>query len=228
MGLLLAVAILPGLYLMKFVYDQDKIEKEPRDLLRKLFFMGIFSLLPVLVLEGLADTILKAVFTPKTTLFHLVECFLGVALIEEGCKYFFLKKYTWTHPAFDYRFDAIVYSVCVSMGFAVIENILYVLEHGLEVGIMRAFTSIPGHGMFAIYMGCFYGIAKLYENNGYTSATNSSLTKALWVPVMLHGFYDFCLMDSAELVLVFFIFIGVMYYRTYKNLRKWSDEDFHL
>lgn len=225
MGLLLAVAVLPGLYLMKMVYDLDKIEKEPVNLLRRLFFWGVFSLMPVVFFEGMADSILKAFFTPKTTLYNIVEFFLGVALIEEGFKYYFLKKYTWNHPAFDYRFDAVVYSVCVSMGFAVIENILYVFEHGLEVGIMRAFTSIPGHGMFAIYMGVYYGLAKLYEKRGQLSKVSGELRKALWVPILLHGFYDFCLADGAEMVGTFFLFITIMYYRTYKNLRQFARED---
>lgn len=82
------------------------------------------------------------------------------------------------------------------MGFAVIENILYVFEHGLEVGIMRSFTSIPGHGMFAIYMGVYYGLAKLYEKCGQLSKVNGELRKALWIPMLLHGFYDFCLADG--------------------------------
>lgn len=228
MGLLLAVAVLPGLYLLRMVYNLDEIEKEPMDLLRRLFFWGVVALLPIVVFEGLADSVLKALFTPKTTAYNVMEFFFGVALIEEGFKYYFLKKYTWNHPAFDYRFDAIVYSVCVSMGFAVIENILYVFEHGLEVGIMRAFTSIPGHGMFAIYMGFYYGLAKLYEKRGMLEKVNGELRSALWVPVMLHGFYDFCLADGAEMVGVFFMFIGIMYYRTYKNLKQWAREDERL
>lgn len=225
MDILLTVAILPGLYLIKYVYDQDKIEKEPTDLLVKLFSMGVLSIVPIIFFENLAEAVLKTFLIPKTSIFHLVECFLGVALIEEGFKYLFLKKCTWRHPAFDYRFDAIVYSVCVGMGFAVIENIFYVFEHGLQVGVMRAFTSIPGHGMFAIYMGYYYGLAKLFEKNGYPAFTDSNLTKSLLIPIALHGFYDFCLMDSAELAVVFLLFICTMYYRTYKNLRKWSDED---
>lgn len=225
MGLLLAVAVLPGLYLIKRVYDLDKIEKEPSDLLRKLFFWGVISLIPIVVCESFADDVLKVMFTPKTTTYNVVEFFLGVALIEEGFKYLFLKKYTWNHPAFDYRFDAVVYAVCVSMGFGVIENVLYVFEHGLEVGIMRAFTSIPGHGMFAIYMGFYYGLAKLYQKRGLLDKVQGALRKALWVPVFLHGFYDFCLADGAEMVGVFFLFIGIMYYRTYKALQQFSRED---
>ena len=225
MGLLLAVAILPGLYLLRMVYNLDEIEKEPMDLLRKLFFCGLFALLPIVICEGIADNVLKALFTPKTTTFSVMEMFFGVALIEEGFKYYFLKRITWNHPAFDYRFDAIVYSVCVSMGYAVIENILYVFEHGLQVGILRAFTSIPGHGMFAIYMGFYYGLAKLYEKRGQLAKVSGELRSALWVPVLLHGFYDFCLSDGGNMVGVFLAFISIMYYRTYGNLKKWARED---
>ena len=228
MGLLLAVAILPGLYLLRMVYNLDKIEKEPLDLLRKLFFGGVIALFPVIICENLAGSITNLLFTPKTTLYNVVEFFLGVALVEEGFKYYFLKKYTWNHPAFDYRFDAVVYAVCVSMGFAVIENIFYVMEHGLEVGIMRAFTSIPGHGMFAIYMGLYYGLAKLYAKRGYLNRVQGELRKALWVPVLLHGFYDFCLADGAEMVGVFFVFISIMYYRTYSRLKQFAREDERL
>lgn len=225
MELLLAVAILPGLFLLRKVYLLDTIEKEPSDLLCKLFIWGALSLAPIVVCESVAGDITKTLFDPHTTIFNFVEYFFGVALIEEGFKYYFLKKYTWNHPAFNYRFDAIVYAVCVSMGFAVIENILYVVEHGIGVGFMRAFTSIPGHGMFAIYMGFYYGLAKLYAMRGQTDKVQGALRKALAFPLLLHGFYDFCLAENTDLVGVFFLFISIMYYRTYKFLQQFSRED---
>ena len=156
---LLLAAVIPPLILLRGIYRLDKIEKEPAGMIKRLLWWGVISAIPAIALEELA-AILIFRSGLRMDIMILIENFVGVALVEEGCKYFFLKKKTWNDPEFNYRFDAIVYAVSVSLGFAAIENIFYVVFSGLGTAVVRAFLSIPGHCIFGIYMGYYYGKAR--------------------------------------------------------------------
>lgn len=225
MSNLLALAVLPGLLLIKLVYGLDKIEKEPVSLLVKLFFLGVLSVISAFVLEMIGDFVLECFVEADTFLYHFIDAFFVVAISEEFGKYLMLKKGTWKNREFDYRFDAIVYSVCVSAGFAVAENIMYVISGGIATGLMRAFTAVPGHVVFAIFMGYFYGEAKQCEVRDDSAGVSSNLRKAVLIPMLIHGFYDFTLFVGGWLVLVFFVFIIFLYRNTYKRVKKYASED---
>ncbi|MBR4211806.1 MAG: PrsW family intramembrane metalloprotease, partial [Oscillibacter sp.] len=156
----------------------------------------------------------------------VVDNFIMTALVEEGGKYFVLKRVTWRSPEFDYVFDGIVYAVVVSLGFATIENILYLLDGDLSTAIMRAVFSVPGHAIDGIYMGSFYGLAKRFDTTGHPRKCRASLRRALWVPVLIHGFYDFCLSaEDAVLIGVFLVFEIVITILAFRRVRKFSRED---
>ena len=100
------------------------------------------------------------------------------------------------------------------------------LSNGLGNAIIRAVISVPGHAVFAVYMGYYYGLAKLTDADGDKRESKKFLKKALWVPIALHGFFDFCLMSgSTLLILLFLFFIGVLYFLTYKSLKRYSASD---
>lgn len=121
MTILLLAALLPPLFLMIKIYKLDKVEKEPGGLIVKLLLFGVLTTVPAAFLESVLIGAVGSVISPKTTLFILVENFFCVGLVEEGVKYFALKKGSWNHPAFNYTFDGIVYAVAVSIGFAAAE-----------------------------------------------------------------------------------------------------------
>ncbi|WP_051533475.1 PrsW family intramembrane metalloprotease [Anaerovibrio sp. RM50] len=226
---LVNLAIVPGLAFLYYIYTLDKIEKEPPALLWKLVAFGALCCFPAVFLEMVAGYILDKLLYPGTVEYIFFEALLGVALMEEGCKLFVLKKVTWTHPSFNYRFDAILYAVCVSMGFAIFENILYVLDGGIGTAIGRAFTSIPGHGVFAIFMGIYYGQAKEYLHRMDRKVKDRSLKLALFIPTVLHGFYDFCLLTEDDMMVgVFIIFILILYAHAFFKVRKMSREDHRI
>lgn len=227
MKFLLLLAVAPGAYIVMHIYKQDKVEKEPMKLIRKLLIAGVISVIPAIILELVCSAVLGIDSNETSSLFLIaMDAFIVTALVEEGLKYITLKKLTWNVPDFDYTFDAIVYSVSVSMGFAIIENIAYVLSNGVGNALIRALISVPGHAVFAVYMGYYYGRAKLSDIVGNSKEKKVLLKKALWVPVFLHGFFDFCLLSgSIVLILVFLVFIGVLYFLTYKNLKIYSASD---
>lgn len=222
----IAAAVVPAFILLRYVYRHDTIEKEPPLLLMTLFCLGVVSALCATVLESIVQTVLDLLIGPESPFYTVLMAFLVVAVMEEGTKLYFLKRRTWDHPAFNYRFDGIVYAVFVSLGFAAYENILYVFQYGLSVALPRALLAIPGHMSFAVFMGVFYGRAKCYEGRGKDAASRRNLRRGYFTAVFLHGFYDACAMTGGgKALLAFTIFIVLMYLSVYRTLRRESAAD---
>ena len=219
-------ALLPALVLLHYVYRQDRVEREPPGLLLSLLWQGVKAALAAIVLEIIAESLLDRFFVPGSFLHTVLLAFFVVAAVEEGTKYYFLKRRTWRDPNFNYRFDAIVYAVFVSLGFAAFENIQYVFAYGLSVAIPRALLSIPGHMVFSVHMGIHYGRARLRENYGHPVAASAERKLAYLSAVILHGIYDTCAMlGTRKAMAVFFVFVIIVYSATFRRLRKESDWD---
>ena len=225
--ILLVISVLPSILLMIFIYRMDKIEKEPKSLLAKLFFAGLGTIISAVILEMAGGWILDRFLPSSSLLYMIIENFFIVAFAEEGGKYFVLKKMTWKHREFDHKFDAIVYAVFVSLGFATLENIMYVFENGVGVGLMRAVLSVPGHAIFSVFMGYFFGLAKEQEVIfGNEAKKKKYLFLSLAVPVFIHGFYDFCLTcNNTLMILVFLVFMVVIYITAFIRVRTASKND---
>ena len=222
----LAAALTPAIVLLRYVYRQDEIEKEPPGLLVSLLVMGCLSALCAGILEAVLNYLLLLVVSPDSPLYTVLLAFLVVAVAEEGAKLFFLKLRSWKHPSFNYRFDGVVYAVFVSLGFAALENVQYVVNYGLSVALPRALLAVPGHLSFAIFMGIHYGRARLLENLGDHEGAKRSLRKGWLIAVFLHGFYDACAMLGTVLSsLVFLIFVVVMFVNGYRALKREAATD---
>ncbi|MEN6340217.1 MAG: PrsW family glutamic-type intramembrane protease [Clostridiaceae bacterium] len=222
----IAAAILPALFLMRYIYRKDTVEKEPPAMLVSLVFLGIAAALVAILLETFGGGVLSAFLTEGTPAYTIVSAFLVVAAAEEGAKFFFLKRRTWKDPNFNYRFDGIVYAVFLSLGFAAFENISYVMGYGLTTALLRAVLAIPGHMGFGVFMGLFYGRAKLCSDQGDVRGKNRNLWAAYLSAVLLHGFYDACaLIGTALSALLFLAFVIVMYIVVIRLVKKQSRTD---
>lgn len=188
---LIISAILPVIVFLSFIYRKDS-EKEPKKLLAKCFLLGALSIIPVFLIELAVDSYSSSINSPL--LHSLYRAFIVAALVEEGTKFFFLKKATWRNKAFNQSYDGIVYAVFVSLGFAMVENIMYVSEHGFVVSIFRGILSVPGHGLFGIMMGYFYALARF--SNDYKRQIYLFLS--FFVPFLFHGTFNFLLMYNAH------------------------------
>ncbi len=232
---LLLAALVPAAFLMVQVYRLDRIEKEPAGLLLKLVLFGALSGLAAGAIEG-ALTRLLDVTLGGSMLRLMLENFLAVALVEEACKRWVVLKFAWRHPAFDYRFDAVVYCVFSALGFAALENILYVAEYGFAVAVSRALLSVPGHCFFAVYMGIYLGQAKMAERamqRYYIELPDESpgqyLRASLLVPTLLHGFWDFSLSVGGWLMtILFYLFVLAFFIDAYRKLRFAAGSDEQL
>lgn len=223
MSRLLSMALLPAGILLGYIYRMDTIEKEPTKLLLRLFLFGCLCAIPASILEGIGEAMLSGL---GDTVLHLaLEAFLVVAVAEEGCKFAFLCT-SWKNPAFNYRFDAIVYAVCVSLGFAALENVLYVMQYGFGTALIRAFTSVPGHCFFGVYMGYWYGKAKHARYYGLPGS-GTCLALSFIIPTLLHGFYDFCCFMSGNglFIAIFYAFLIAFFIAAIRCVKKASAED---
>ncbi len=223
---MIVLALLPAVILLVMIYRADKIEKEPIGLLAKLFIFGVLTTISAMILETIGCEILDIFFYQDDLIYIIIENFFIVALAEEIGKYFVVKKFAWKHPAFNYTFDAVVYAVVASLGFAAFENIMYLTDETLSTALMRGVLAVPGHAIDAVFMGYYLGLAKRAEVLGDGKRCKSNLKLALWVPVFTHGFYDFCLsLDSDIMMIVFFVFEIFITIYAIKKIKKLSKED---
>ena len=219
-------AVIPAALLMRYVYKHDRIEREPPWLLGSLVLLGVAAALVSIVLELLGQSILDSLVSTDNPKYILLLAFLVVAAVEEGTKFFFLYRRTWRDANFNYRFDAIVYAVFVSLGFAAFENIKYVFNYGLSVALPRALLAIPGHMGFAVFMGFFYGRAKLCFTFGDRSGCRFDLILGYLAAVFLHGVYDTCCMTgTTRSTLVFVVFVLAMYLAVYFLIKHEAKTD---
>ena len=150
--ILVAAAVIPAVYLMVRVYRADRLEKEPAGLLIGLLILGVISTTLAGITEELGDAFLEEIFPQGGLLYDALLYFIVVALSEEGFKYLLLKIRTWKSPHFNCQFDGVVYAVFVSLGFALWENIAYVLRYGFGTAVARAVTAVRGHACFGVFM----------------------------------------------------------------------------
>ena len=207
---IIAIAVVPTIVLMIFIYFQDNHEKEPIGLLLKIFGLGILSCIPVYFMEWGGMYVNDLVFGGAGLMYYFALAFFVVAPCEEFFKFMAAYLLTWRNKHFNYKFDGIVYCLFGSMGFAAIENVKYLLSPGMDVqmivttGIGRALLAIPCHAMCGIFMGYYYGNAKYLKSYGNRSAGRRSLFLGYLIAVCLHGFYDFCLFTGMGLFFILF------------------------
>ncbi len=184
---LILAALAPAFMVIIYIYLKDKYEKEPKRIMLYSFLLGaVVSVLITTILYVFFDYFLP--LTDKFSVYQqFIKAFFVVALSEEFSKYVIVRYYSQTRKAFNEPFDGIVYAVTVSMGFAMVENLIYVFQGGLEVALLRAFTAVPAHATFGIIMGYFMGKAKF---NGKRIADNFI---GLTLAILFHGTYDFFL-----------------------------------
>ncbi len=232
-------AIVPAILLCIYIYKMDFIEKEPILMLLILFFLGVIITVPVAYAESELISIFNIDYNNNLSCFIL--SFFIVALIEEGFKFLVLYFGTWKNKNFDHIYDGIVYAVFISLGFAMLENLLYVAQPTLssiqymsmptidaikastDTAILRALISVPAHGFYAVTCGYYFGIAKLNNSIGYKRKAILFLIYSLIVPIVLHGLFDYLLLVSNNMLTwTFYCFVSILYIASYFNIRKIS------
>ena len=227
--ILIAAAVIPAVILLVRVERLDRLEKESTGLLLSLVVFGVVSTSVAALGERIGIAVLNRLFAQESVLCDVLLYFGVVAFSEEGAKYVLLKRRTWHDPEFNCQFDGVVYGVFVSLGFALWENIGYVAMYGLSTALIRAVTAVPGHACFGVFMGVWYGMAKRREGAGDAAGSKRMRVRALLIPALLHGFYDFVASrESAAGSLVFIVFVILMFVTAYRLVRHVSDNDSYI
>jgi RsiW-degrading membrane proteinase PrsW (M82 family) len=187
-----AATLVPSILLMWYFHSRDAYPEPPR-VLWATFGLGVLIVIPVLAVALPTIAFTHALTHPHAT--GLASAFLSAAIPEELFKFLVLWVYCARHREFNEPIDGIVYGVAGSLGFATLENVLYVSSGGLVVAIMRAFTAVPGHAFLGAIMGYYVGRAKFEpEKKG------ALVLAALGIPILLHGLYDYPLLAMSAQV----------------------------
>ncbi|MDO4369556.1 MAG: PrsW family glutamic-type intramembrane protease [bacterium] len=213
--LLLFISILPVFLVGLYIYRKDT-EKEPKSLLIGLIFSGLLAGIMVIFINVVMALVLSNHYISDDVsnydFFHLfLMIFFEIALVEEVCKWFMVKVFGYKSKEYDQIYDIIVYSSFVALGFAGFENIFYVFQGGMQVGILRAIFSVPGHAAFGIFMGYYMGWAKFYKNKD-KFLYYRYMFLSIFIPALLHTGFNFCLYTSGfSYFLIFLGFIIIIY-----------------
>jgi len=213
---ILIASLAPVILILLYIYLRDKYDREPVWLLIKLVIAGMLVVIPIALVERALTGAAPPLGSIGTAAY---QAFIVAGTTEEVFKFALLILLVWKSPRFNEQFDGIVYAVFVSLGFAAVENVLYVMESGYQTALLRALTAVPAHALFGITMGYYLGIARRYEE-----LRRRTLGRAIWVPVLLHGTYDFILMvGSGWLLLLFAPYVVYLYQAGLKKMRILSD-----
>lgn len=224
--ILIAAAVIPAVVLLVKVYKVDHLDKESPRLLWNLVVRGVIATVFAMLTEWIGEFVLSSFVQEGTVLYNFLLYFIVVAVSEEGFKYLLMKQRTWKDPEFNFQFDGVVYAVFVSLGFALWENISYVLMYGFGTALIRAVTAVPGHACFGVFMGAWYGLAKKYESYGMHSQSKTCRVVALLSSIVLHGCYDFTAsIENQNYAWIFVAFVVVMFLVAFRLVKKLSQND---
>lgn len=204
-------AIIPAAVLFIITYASDRVEKESKRMLWSLIGLGALAAIAALVEELLGLFVLGLLLPETSLLYQILEYYVFVALAEELAKYAAVRIRTRKSREFDWMYDGIVYAVFVSLGFALLENIFYVLEGGLAIAVLRAFTAVPAHACFGVFMGVFHSFGREALVRREHGLGRLCRVCAILIPTLIHGTYDFIAsMDNEWNSVLFIIWFAIL------------------
>ncbi len=191
-GIKIFLAILPVFVFALYVYIHDT-EKEPTHMLIKAFVFGMLIAIPCMYVESALSSSLY--FLQKSYITSFLYILIVIALVEEGYKFLATYILFYHDKNVNYTFDMIVYTTFLGLGFAFFENIIYLKTLPLSSVILRGFTAVPVHLSCGIIMGYYASLMKTNKKN-----FKKNLLKALLIPILIHGFYNYYLVYISTLI----------------------------
>lgn len=219
--LAVSIALAPTIAIALFIYQKDRYDREPPALLLKLFLFGALTVLPVYYIEKLLSFLNP--FTGLLSAFF--TAFIVAGMTEEYFKRLVVIRLACRNKSYNEKLDGIVYSVFSALGFATVENLIYVLVRSSDfiyTGITRGIFAVPAHVMFGVTMGYYLSISKFANDE---RVQNINMRKSYIVPVLLHGIYDFILMSRfMNLFIIFFLFVLYLWRVNLRRLNEYVDD----
>ncbi|MCX7736057.1 MAG: PrsW family glutamic-type intramembrane protease [Candidatus Kapabacteria bacterium] len=191
----LIMALAPAFFLLWYFNRMDKAKPEPKGMIIKIFLWGIFIIIPAIIIELFIDNFYSTILGSAPVLYIAAKSFIVAGMIEEGLKLWVVLQFAYKNVNFDEAMDGIVYAIVASMGFAAFENVIYVMGHGMEVAILRAFTSLPLHAVATGIMGYYIGQARFVDDSRLELKL---IVKGFFIAVFIHGLYNFLIFGIEE------------------------------
>ena len=184
------VAAAPSLFLLTFFYLKDRYEREPLQHILMAFGLGLYAMIAA---HGIASTaeewVSREWLMMGGELAKLFDAFILSGFVEELAKWVVLVAAIYHWDEFDEPLDGVVYGVAVALGFATLENLMFVTRLGLGVAWMRALFAVPAHALFGATMGYYAGRCK-FDRGGKLWRDRAL---CLFAPTGFHGLYDYAL-----------------------------------
>ncbi|MDQ0232936.1 glutamic-type intramembrane protease PrsW [Metabacillus malikii] len=196
---IISAGIAPGLALLSYFYLKDQYESEPFYLVLRSFIFGALLVFPLMFIQYVLEV-------EKVISSELLYNFIAVGFLEEFFKWFILFFTIYQHVHFDEHYDGIVYGVSVSLGFATLENIIYLFANGVEYAIGRAMLPVSSHALFGVIMGYYLGKGKFNKDKH----RKRWLVYSCILPILLHFAYDSILTSYTHwkyIILPFMLFL---------------------
>ncbi|MEW4306924.1 glutamic-type intramembrane protease PrsW [Rossellomorea marisflavi] len=206
MLVILSAGIAPGLALLSYFYLRDEYDAEPVALVFKAFLFGVIITFPIMFLQYVLDV--EGFVTSNFSTAYLSSGFL-----EEFFKWFILIVVIYQHVHFDEPYDGIIYGASVSLGFATVENILYLVANGVEYAFGRALLPVSSHALFGVLMGYYLGKAKFSPEEGKVKW----MIMSIFLPIILHGTYNYIFLSEKNWV---YFMIPFMFFLWWLGLKK--------
>ncbi|WP_336021682.1 PrsW family intramembrane metalloprotease [Halobellus salinisoli] len=194
-GLLTALSAIPAIGLAAYVYSTDVTSSEPLSLLVATFLLGVLTANFAAVLNSVLSPYFEVLGFLGTALFF----FLVVGPVEETVKLLAVRLYAYTDDRFNAVLDGAVYGAMAGLGFAVIENAIYITRElpneGLDMGLgligmgggitaIRALAG-PGHVIYSAIAGYYLGLAKFNPGN-----RGPIVVKGIILAALVHATYN--------------------------------------
>ena len=208
------LAVIPAFLLLFYFYKRDKQKPERFGRVLRVFAFGILSVIPAIIIELVLDSFLGE---GKTFLLLFIEAFIVAALVEESLKLLTVRLFAYNRPEFDEVTDGIVYTVAASLGFAVLENVLYSLDGTIGIILMRGLTAVPLHSIASGIMGYYIGLSKM--------SGKSYFGRGLLFAVFIHGIYDVVLFTETGFAFLVIPLLVICWFILRKLTKKALTED---
>ncbi len=230
-GPLFVLAVAPGIFWMYYFYKKDRCEPEPLALIVRMFVLGILVTIPAAAIENaislfLIETSFFGIFYlyPAALVENVVEIFLVILVapvVEESSKYLAVRRTVYLDAEFDQPIDGIVYAAAVALGFATLENVIYVFSAlmmsvpvAISTGLVRAVLSVPGHALFAVMWGYALGYAKFMPE----SQRRRVLMGGVALAIFFHGVFNFLVLTNIGFAILAIIVIPLMWLVVWKKI----------
>lgn len=210
---MIGAAIAPGIAIMSYFYLRDSLEPEPISMVIRSFIFGMLLVIPIMVLQYIMQT-------EWNWRSGVVAEIIQSAVVEEFFKWMVIFFTAYKHMEFDEPYDGIVYAVAVSLGFATLENLFYLIINGLNIAFWRALLPVSSHALFAVWMGYYLGRAKFSQKK---EQEKLFLWLSISLPIGLHALYNAIFLSIQNWLVVIVPFMLVLWWQGLKKVQRAHD-----